>query len=96
MIEIRENSDGIIIKVRVLPRSSKNTIAGIHGDAIKLKLTSPPVDGAANAACIEYFAKWLKISKSDVEIVSGHTSRSKQILCRGDKEKLKEMIRMIV
>lgn len=85
-----------MIKVRVLPRSSKNTIAGIHGDAIKLKLTSPPVDGAANAACIEYLAKWLKISKSDVEIVSGHTSRNKQILCRGDKEKLKQMIRTIV
>lgn len=96
MIAIRENIEGIIIKVWVQPRSSKNMIAGVHGDALKLKITSPPVDGAANAMCIAYLAKCLKLAKSDIEIVSGHTSRSKHILCKGDKEKLKNLINTMV
>lgn len=92
MLSIRESADGIIFKVFVQPRSSKNMISGLHGDALKIKLTAPPVDGAANAMCIEYLAKCLSLSKSSLEIVSGHSSRSKQVLCRGDKEKLKRLI----
>ncbi len=71
-------------------------ISGLHGDALKIKLTAPPVDGAANKMCVEYLAKCLKVSKSSLEIVSGHTSRTKQVLvqCKNDKERerLKHLI----
>ena len=67
----KENTDGITLTVFVQPRSSKNMIAGLHNDALKIKLTSPPVDGAANKMCIQYLAKWLKVPKSSIEIVSG-------------------------
>lgn len=84
---IQKNSNGIILKVFVQPRSSKNMIAGQHGDALKIKLTAPPVDGAANKMCVQHLAKWLKISKSSIEIISGHTSRTKRFLLRSKNEK---------
>ncbi|MBL7179254.1 MAG: YggU family protein [Desulfobacterales bacterium] len=82
MLEIKENARGIIFKVFVQPRSSKNMIAGLHGDALKIKLKAPPVDGAANKMCIEYLAKCLNLPKSSLEILSGHASRTKRILVR--------------
>jgi uncharacterized protein (TIGR00251 family) len=84
---LQENSDGIILKVFVQPRSSKNMIAGQHGDALKIKLTAPPVDDAANKMCVQYLAKCLKIPKSSIEIISGHTSRTKRLLlhCKNEK-----------
>lgn len=55
-------------------------IAGPHGDALKVKITAPPADGEANKMCIKFLAKSLGLPKSSIEIVSGHTSRTKQIL----------------
>jgi uncharacterized protein (TIGR00251 family) len=79
---LKENADGFTLTVFVQPRSSKNMIAGLHNDALKIKLTSPPVDGAANKMCIQYLAKCLKVPKSSIEIVSGHKSRTKRLLLR--------------
>jgi len=79
---LKETDQGIVLKVFVQPRSAKNMIAGQHGDALKIKLTAPPVDGAANKMCIQYLAKFLKIPKSALEIISGHSSRTKRILLR--------------
>jgi len=79
---LKETSQGIVLKVFVQPRSAKNMIAGQHGDALKIKLTAPPVDGAANKMCIQYLAKFLKVPKSSLEIISGHSSRTKRILLR--------------
>jgi uncharacterized protein (TIGR00251 family) len=76
---VQENTQGLILKVFVQPRASKNMIAGLHGDAIKIKLTAPPVDGAANKMCIKYLAKCLNVSKSSIEIISGHSSRTKRL-----------------
>jgi uncharacterized protein (TIGR00251 family) len=89
---VRNHPQGIVFKIFVLPRSSKNMVAGLHGDALKVKLTAPPVDGSANKMCIKYLAKQLDLSKSSLEIVSGHTSRTKQVLVRfsGDKPSVKE------
>ena len=61
-------------------------IAGQHGDALKIKLKAPPVDGAANKMCIQYLAKCLKIPKSSIEIISGHSSRTKRLLLRYKNE----------
>jgi uncharacterized protein (TIGR00251 family) len=79
---LKENADGITLTVFIQPRSSKNMIAGVHDHALKIKLTSPPVDGAANKMCIQYLAKCLKVPKSSIEIVSGHKSRTKRLLLR--------------
>lgn len=84
---IQEDSNGIILKVFVQPRSSKNMIAGLHGDALKIKLTAPPVDNAANKMCIQHLAKWLKVPKSSIEIISGQGSRTKRLLLRSKNEK---------
>ena len=84
---IQKNNDGIILKVFIQPRSSKNMISGQHGDALKIKLTAPPVDDAANKMCVQYLAKCLKIPKSSIEIISGHTSRTKRLLFRYKNEK---------
>jgi hypothetical protein len=83
---LKETADGVTLTVFVQPRSSKNMIAGLHNDALKIKLTSPPVDGAANKMCIQYLAKCLKIPKSSIEIVSGHKSRTKRLLLRYQNE----------
>ncbi|MGB6011466.1 MAG: DUF167 domain-containing protein [Desulfobacterales bacterium] len=84
---LKETTQGIVLKVFVQPRSAKNMIAGQHGDALKIKLTAPPVDGAANKMCIQYLAKFLKVPKSTIEIISGHSSRTKRLLLRYDNEK---------
>jgi len=80
---IQDYPDGVVIRIRVQPRASKNRIAGIIGDAFKVAVTSPPVDGAANSACIEFLAELLKIPKNRVEIVSGHTGRTKLLKIYG-------------
>lgn len=65
--------------VRVHPRAKKNAITGELGDALKLSLTTPPIEGRANEACIEFFAKLLKVPRSSVTIASGQGSRNKVI-----------------
>jgi uncharacterized protein (TIGR00251 family) len=90
MFSIRETPQGIVFKIHVQPRSAKNMIAGLHGDALKIKLTPPPVDNAANRMCIQFLAKRLGVSKSSIEIVAGHTSRKKQVLLRSDQADLSE------
>ena len=79
---IQKTQHGVVVSVYVQPRSSKNAVVGIYGEAIKIKLKAPPVDGAANKMCAAFVAKTLGLPKSAVEILSGHTSRAKRLLCR--------------
>jgi len=83
MISIRETSVGATFAVRVQPRARKNAITGELGDALKLALTAPPVDGRANEACIEFLADLLDVPRSSVTIASGDTSRNKVIRVAG-------------
>ncbi|MFZ0416692.1 MAG: DUF167 domain-containing protein [Candidatus Sulfotelmatobacter sp.] len=83
MIAIQESSGGVTFAVKVHPRACKNAITGELGDALKLSLTSPPTEGKANKACIEFFAKLLKVSRSSVTIASGRTRRVKVIRVDG-------------
>ncbi|MFH1887935.1 MAG: DUF167 domain-containing protein [Pseudomonadota bacterium] len=86
---MQERDGGLLFRVQVQPRASKNQAAGLLGDALKLRLCAPPVEGAANKACVEFFAKALGLSKSGVEITAGHSSRKKTILARpSDKNSL--------
>ena len=72
-----------IIRVRVLPRTSKNQIVGMDGGIFKVKLTAPPVEGKANKALVQFLAKKLGLPKRDIEIVSGEHSREKSIRING-------------
>lgn len=83
MIEIHENEMGVSFAIKVHPRARKNAITGEMGDALKLSLTTPPVEGRANEACIEFFAKLLKVPRSSVTIASGLSSRNKVMRVAG-------------
>jgi uncharacterized protein (TIGR00251 family) len=71
------------LSVRVIPRSSRSEIVGLIGDELKIRLKSPPVDGAANDELVRLLAKEFGVSRSDVEIISGHTSKQKRIRING-------------
>jgi uncharacterized protein (TIGR00251 family) len=79
LIPIQESSRGVTFAVKVHPRAKKNAITGELGDALKLSLTPPPVEGRANDACIDFFAKLLKVPRTSVTIASGQSSRQKVI-----------------
>lgn len=79
MIPVQESIGGATFAVKVRPRAKKNTVSGELGDALKVSLTAPPIDGKANEACIEFFAKLLKVPRSSVTIASGHSSRNKVV-----------------
>ncbi len=79
MIPIHDSSSGATFAVKIHPRARKNAITGEVGDALKVALTAPPVDGKANQACIEFFAKLLNVPRSSVTIAAGQTSRNKVI-----------------
>jgi uncharacterized protein (TIGR00251 family) len=83
MLPIQENADGVTFAVKVHPRSKKNAITGELGDALKVSLTTPPVEGRANEACVEFFAKLLKVPRSSVTIASGQSSRNKVLRVAG-------------
>ena len=83
MIAIQTVSAGVTFAVKVHPRAKKNAITGEVGDALKLSLTAPPVDGKANDACIEFFARLLRVPRSSVTIASGLSSRNKVIRVAG-------------
>jgi uncharacterized protein (TIGR00251 family) len=82
-MDLREENGGITFSVRVIPRSSRTEIVGEHDGILKVKLASPPVEGAANTELIKLFAKKLGVAKSAVTIVSGETSKTKRLRVDG-------------
>lgn len=79
MLRINDTPTGVRVEVRVQPRSSRNLIVGEQNGALKIKLTSPPVDGAANTALVDFLASSLKISRQNINLLKGATSRNKLI-----------------
>ena len=69
----------IIVKVKIVPGSSKNKIIGVYNDSLKITITAPPVEGKANKKCIAYLAKYFDVAKSKIEIIAGQTSKNKLI-----------------
>ena len=69
----------IIVKVKIVPGSSKNKIIGAYNNALKISIAAPPVEGKANKKCITYLAKFFDVAKSKIEIISGQTSKNKLI-----------------
>ena len=84
---IKPCDNGIRFSAIIQPRSSKNEVTGVYNDALKIRLTSPPVDNKANKACMSFFAKWLGISPSKISIVQGLSSKNKIIEVDGLTEK---------
>lgn len=83
MFAIREEDGYVSFAVKVHPRAKTNAMSGEMGEALKLSLTAPPIDGRANDACVEFLAKLLKVPRSSVTIASGHTNRYKVIRVTG-------------
>ena len=85
------------MKVKVQPRASRNALVGFIGDSLKLALTSPPVEGAANTACIKLFRQFCGVAKNQVEIIAGQKSREKVIRIIGiDKAGFFSMLKFMV
>jgi uncharacterized protein (TIGR00251 family) len=87
MVNIKETEDGVILQVHVVPRSAKSEIAGVQGDALKVKIAAPPVEGQANAECIRFLSDILGIKKKQVKILSGHRSKKKTVAIEGIRRK---------
>jgi uncharacterized protein len=83
MIPIQEGAKGVSFAVKVHPRARKNAITGVVGDALKMALTAPPVQGRANEAVIEFFSSLFEIPRASVTIASGETSRNKVVRIAG-------------
>jgi uncharacterized protein (TIGR00251 family) len=83
MLQLTESDGAITFDVRVVPRASRTEVAGEHDGALRVRVAAPPVDGAANEELTRFVAKSLGVAARDVEIVGGHTSRSKRLRVRG-------------
>lgn len=80
---ISPTAGGVRLRLRVQPRASREELAGLAGDAIRIRLTAPPVDGAANEALVRFLASRLEVSRSAVELVGGRSGRSKLVEVTG-------------
>ncbi len=95
MTWFEEKDDSIILNVRVVPRASKNGIQGILGDALKVRIQAPPVEGKANAYLIKFLSKHWKIPRRNIEILSGETGRNKRLRISNPPTKLRKMLLLI-
>jgi hypothetical protein len=82
VIALADHADGVVVPVRAQPRSRRPGVQGEQGGALKLGVSAPPEDGRANAALIELLADVLGVRRSQVELLSGQTSRDKRFLIR--------------
>ena len=80
---LKEEKNGVLLKIKVQPKASHNQIVGIMDNALKIRLTAPPIDGKANLACLKFLAEALGVSRQQVELVSGQTGRQKLIRIAG-------------
>ncbi len=75
--------EGAVLTLRIIPRAAKNAIQGEHGDALKIRLCAPPVEGAANTALVEFLSETFSLPRARVQLLSGATYRNKRILLSG-------------
>ncbi len=92
MVWIQVVDRAVRLKVRVQPRASRTEIAGQHGDALKIRLAAPPVEGAANEELVAFLARRLRVPKSSVSIIKGIRARDKVVEVVGvEEEKVREL-----
>lgn len=80
---VAPRGDGVRLRLHIQPRASRTEVAGLHGDAIRIRLAAPPVDGAANEALIRFLARQLRVRQADVSVVAGLAGRRKTVDVRG-------------
>lgn len=80
---LQPSTDGVLLRVYVQPKASREGIAGYHGDALKIRLKAPPVEGEANTACIRFLASLFGLPQTNLSIKTGHKSRLKLIEMEG-------------
>ena len=85
MTGCRRDGDDLILTLRIQPKASRDEVCGAHGDAIKIRITAPPVEGKANAHLIKLLAKLFKVPKGQVTLVSGETGRDKLVRIHAPK-----------
>jgi uncharacterized protein (TIGR00251 family) len=92
-----EKNDSIVLSVRVIPRASKDAIAEvIGGEALKIRIQAPPVDGRANACLIKFLSKHWNIPRSNIEIIAGETGRNKRLrISKPTDEIRKELLSLV-
>jgi uncharacterized protein len=86
-LDVREVNGRVRLSVRVQPRASTNGIAGIHGNSLKVRLTAPPVEGAANEALVNFLADTFAVPRRAIKILAGESSRSKIVEIEGVTER---------
>jgi len=82
LINLKESKKGLTFDIQVIPHASRAEIVGMQDGVLKIKVTAPPVEGAANEACIKLLAGELKLKKSQMEISSGAKSRRKTVMIK--------------
>ncbi len=91
--QIQESIQGLTFAVKVVPRAKRDEIVGVEGEALKVRLNAPPVEGKANEALIKFLAARLGVKRADIEILRGETARHKLVRVRGIGEgQLREII----
>ncbi len=80
---VSDSKDGVILRVQVQPRASRDEVMGPHGDGLKIRITAAPVAGAANKHLLKFLAKKLRVARSQISIILGATSRAKSIAIEG-------------
>ena len=80
---LRVQADGVLLSVKLQPRASANEIGEALGNELRIKVTAPPVDAAANEALLKVLAQQLHCPRNRVDIVRGHTSRHKTVMLYG-------------
>lgn len=80
---LRTDGDSLVLTLHIQPGAKQTEVVGLHGEALKIRLAAPPVDGKANAALIAFIAEKVGASRTAVELIRGETSRSKQLRVTG-------------
>jgi len=83
MLPIQETNDGVVFHIRVLPRSSRCEVVGVQDNALKVKITAPPVEGKANAECVRFLSDVLGVRKNRITIKAGQKSKNKTVSIAG-------------
>lgn len=81
----RRDGDDLILTLRIQPKASRDEVCGLHGEAIKIRITAPPVEGKANAHLIKLLAKHFKVPKGQVTLISGENGRDKVVRIHSPK-----------
>ncbi len=86
------NNDSITLSLHVQPGAKQTTVAGLHGEALKIRLAAPPIEGRANEALLRFIADFFQVPLRNVELVKGEQSRQKRVAVHGSKVAAQDLL----